>query len=57
VRFLSWAAVTAADSEGGHDEHEVAADRGVEPGLALVQAEVVLPELEIFFSRPLLMPV
>jgi len=41
-----------ADSEGGHDEYEVAADRGVEPRLALVQAEVVLPELESFFHRP-----
>ena len=45
----------SADGEGGHDEHEVAEDRGVEPGLALVQAEVVLSELESFFSRPLLM--
>jgi hypothetical protein len=39
-----------ADGEGGHDEHEMAADRGVEPGLALVQAEVVLPELESFLD-------
>ena len=31
-----------ADGEGGHDEHEVAEDRGVEPCLALVQAEVIL---------------
>ena len=31
-----------ADGEGGHDQDEVAADRGVEAGLALVQAEVVL---------------
>jgi hypothetical protein len=38
-----------ADGEGGHDEHEVAADGGVEPCLALVQAEVVLSELESFF--------
>src|SRR5271163_807551 len=41
-----------ADSEGAHDEHEVAADRGVEPGLALVQAEVVLSEFESFFHWP-----
>ena len=41
-----------ADGEGGHDEHEVAADRGVEPCLALVQAEVVLPRLESFFYWP-----
>jgi hypothetical protein len=35
----------------------VAEDRGVEPDLALVQAEAVLPELEILFSQPLLIPV
>ena len=34
----------------------MAGDRGVEPGLALVEAEVVLAELEIFFNRPLVMP-
>lgn len=31
-----------ADGQGGHDTHEVAADRGVEPRLALIQAEVIL---------------
>ena len=41
-----------ADREGGHDEHEVAEDRGVEPCLALVQAELVLSELESFFYWP-----
>src|SRR5207302_10828640 len=41
-----------ADGQGGHDEHEMAADRGVEPGLALVQAEIVLPELESFLYWP-----
>jgi hypothetical protein len=35
-----------ADGQGGHDEHEVAADRGVEPGLALVRAGVILSEVE-----------
>jgi hypothetical protein len=30
----------------------VADDRGVEPDLGLIQAEAVLPELEIFFYRP-----
>jgi len=35
----------------------VAGDRGVEPGLALVEPEAVLRECEIFFSRPLLIPV
>ena len=46
-----------ADREGGHDQHDVAQDRGVEPRLALVQAEAVFPEFEIFFSRPPLIPV
>jgi hypothetical protein len=32
-------------------------DRGVEPGLALVQAEVALAELEALLNRPPLMPV
>ena len=41
-----------ADGQGGHDQHDVADDRGVEPGLALVEAEAVLSELEIFFNRP-----
>jgi hypothetical protein len=45
-----------ADGQGGHDQHEVAEDRGVEPGLALVQAEAVLPEPEVLLSRPPLMP-
>jgi hypothetical protein len=35
-----------ADREGGHDQHDVPQDRGVEAGLALVQAEAALPELE-----------
>ena len=33
-------------------EHGVAGDDGVEPGLALVEAEAVLAESEIFFNRP-----
>jgi hypothetical protein len=41
-----------ADGQGGHDEDEVAQDRGVQPCLALVQAEVVLAELEIFLGGP-----
>jgi hypothetical protein len=45
-----------ADGEGGHDQHDVPQDRGVEAGLALVQAEAALPELEALFSRPPLMP-
>jgi hypothetical protein len=35
----------------------VAEDRGVQAGLALVQAEAVLAELEIFLNQPPLMPV
>jgi hypothetical protein len=31
-----------ADREGGHDQHGVPADRGVEPDLRLVQPEAVL---------------
>jgi len=46
-----------ADRQGGHDQHGVPADRGVEAGLALVQAEAALPELEALLSRPPLMPV
>jgi hypothetical protein len=40
------------DGQGGHDQNEMAADRGVQPGLALVQAEVVLGELESFLDGP-----
>jgi hypothetical protein len=35
-----------ADRQGGHDQDNVAQDRGVGPGLALVQAEAALGELE-----------
>ena len=52
VRFLQLGGGDGADREGGHDEHEVAQDRGVEPGLALVQAEAALPELESFLHWP-----
>jgi hypothetical protein len=41
-----------ADGQGSHHEHGVAEDRGLEPGLALVEAEAVLAELEIFFATP-----
>jgi hypothetical protein len=46
-----------ADRESGHDQHGVPQDRGVEPGLALVEAEAALSELEALLSRPLLIPV
>ena len=46
-----------ADRQGGHDQHDVTLDRGVEPGLALVQAEAVLPGPEVLLNRPPLMPV
>ena len=42
----------SADGQGCHHQHHVAGDRGVEPGLALVQPEAVLAELEILFHRP-----
>jgi hypothetical protein len=45
------------DGQGGHDQHGVPGDRGVEADLGLVEPEAVLAELEIFFSRPLLIPV
>jgi len=46
-----------ADGERGHDQHGVPGDRGMRPDLGLVEAEVVLAELEILLSRPLLIPV
>jgi len=45
-----------ADREGGHDQHGVPLYRGVQPGLALVQAEAVLAELEVLLSTPPMMP-
>jgi hypothetical protein len=41
-----------ADRQGGHDQHGVPEDRGVEPGLALVQAEAALSGLEAFLYWP-----
>jgi hypothetical protein len=32
-----------ADGQGGHDQHGVAGDGGVEPGLALIEAEASRP--------------
>ena len=46
-----------ADRQRGHDQHKVPQDRGVGPGLALVEAEAALPEFKAFLSRPLLIPV
>jgi hypothetical protein len=46
-----------ADGQGGHDQHGVPGDRGIEAGLGLAGAEAVLAELEIFFNQPPLMPV
>ena len=40
-----------ADRQRRHNQDEVAEDRGIEPGLALIQAEAVLPEPEIFFKH------
>ena len=41
-----------ADGQGGHHQHGVAGDGGVEADLGLVQAEAVLAEFEIFFHGP-----
>lgn len=41
-----------ADREGGDDQDNVPQDRGIEPGLALVQAEAALLELEAFDCGP-----
>jgi hypothetical protein len=40
------AGADGADRQGGHDQDDVTLDRGVEAGLALVQAEAVLPGLD-----------
>ncbi len=45
-----------ADRQGRHDQHDVTLDRGIEAGLALVQAEAVLPEPEILLNQPPVMP-
>jgi len=41
-----------ADGQGGHDQHGVPGDRGVEPDLGLIEAEGVFPGPESFFHRP-----
>ena len=41
-----------ADGQGGHDQHGVPGDRGVEPDLGLIEAEAVLAGPESFFHRP-----
>jgi hypothetical protein len=41
-----------ADREGGHDQDDVPQDGGVEPGLALIEAEAALGELEALLGRP-----
>ena len=46
-----------ADGQGGAGQDGVPGDRGVEPDLGLIQPELVLSELEAFFSQPPLMPV
>src|SRR5579875_2102992 len=52
VRSRSKSGGDGANRQGGHHEHGVADDRGVQPGLALVQPEAVLSELEILLHRP-----
>jgi hypothetical protein len=39
-----------ADGQGGHDQHGVPGDRGVEADPGLVEPEAVLPEFEVFFG-------
>jgi hypothetical protein len=41
-----------ADDEGGHDQHGVPGDRGVQADLGLAEPEAVVAELGIFFGRP-----
>jgi hypothetical protein len=41
-----------ADRQGGHDQHGVPDDRGVEADLGLVQPEAVFAELESLLRRP-----
>ena len=46
-----------ADGQGGHEQHGVLGNGGLEPDLGLVESEAGLAELEIFFagSRPISM--
>ena len=57
VRSAQQGGGDGADGQGGHGQHGVPGDRGVEPDLGLVQPEQSFPDSEIFFSRPLLIPV
>ena len=41
-----------ADRESGHDQHDVPKDRGIETGLALVQAEAAFAQFEALLHRP-----
>jgi hypothetical protein len=41
-----------ADGQGGHDQHGVPGDRGIEADLGLVQPEAALAELEALFYWP-----
>ncbi len=43
-----------ADGQGGHDQHDVSHDRGVQAGLGLVETELVLAELVVFLDGPAL---
>ena len=38
-----------ADGQGGHDQHGVPGDRGIEADLGLIEAETVLAEMEVLF--------
>jgi hypothetical protein len=52
VRSFEEGSGEGADGQSGHDQHGMTGDRGVEPGLALIEAELVLAELEILLYRP-----
>jgi hypothetical protein len=52
VRAVSWAAVIAQMARGGHDQHNVAADCGEQPCLALIKSEAVLAGLKVLFNWP-----
>jgi hypothetical protein len=41
-----------ADGQGGHDQDGMTEDRGVQPGLAVVEREAVLAGFGIFFYLP-----
>jgi hypothetical protein len=41
-----------AYGQGGHDQHSVPGDRGMQPDLGLIEPEAAFPGSEILFNRP-----